>query len=338
MNNKGLKFVIIIAGLVILSFALFEFTNSNTVKTDLAYLEAETVIVRAQVSAPINSISVSEGTDVSIGQEMLILNDLTWRKAAAEIDNAKLMLAAQSKLDNNKKTILEKHLSDMRRAAHEQEKAVLASKHELMQAEKAYELENASVREITGAQIKLAENQFNSMTVNQAVFSLIEKSNQLQGNEIKREQQLKNLLTKKNLLNEDREHYLIGAPVNGRIAQVFAHKGESINTGDKLLEIIPDGKIYVTAYIQEKDIPNIKKGSEAMITFDSAPDEHWIGKVTLISPVGGASILHATPNYTSGHISRIAQRIPVRIKLDANAVNRRFIIGMSATVAIEHIK
>jgi membrane fusion protein (multidrug efflux system) len=338
MNNKGLKVVVVTAGLIILSFVFFEFRNSDTVKTDLAYLEAETITLHSQVSAPINNLNVSEGEDVSLGQEILILNDLTWRKEAAEIDSAKLILIADSKLDENKKSILENHLSDMRIAAREQEEAVLASEYELMQAERAYDLGNVSAREVTGSQIKLAENQFNSMTANQAVFSLIEKINELQGNEIRRGQQFKNLLTRKKLLNESREHYLIGAPVNGRIAQIFAHPGESINTGDKLLQIIPSGKTYVTAYIQEMDIPRIRKGSKAMVTFDSAPNEEWMGEVILISPVGGASMLHATPNYTSGHISRIAQRIPVRIALSSNVTNERFIIGMSATVAIEHIK
>jgi RND family efflux transporter MFP subunit len=137
-------------------------------------------------------------------------------------------------------------------------------------------------------------------------------------------------------LNLDRT--TIRAPVNGIVTNVDLRPGDYATVGRQLLALVDTESIHVDGYFEETKLPWIRVGDRALV--------HIMGvKATLRGSVesvaagiedrerSASSTALANVNPTFSWV-RLAQRIPVKIKLDPNAGDIRLIAGRTATVSI----
>jgi RND family efflux transporter MFP subunit len=137
-------------------------------------------------------------------------------------------------------------------------------------------------------------------------------------------------------LNLDRT--TIRAPVNGIVTNVDLRPGDYATVGRQLLALVDTESIHVDGYFEETKLPWIRVGDRALV--------HIMGvKATLHGSVesvaagiedrerSASSTALANVNPTFSWV-RLAQRIPVKIKLDPNAGDIRLIAGRTATVSI----
>lgn len=68
------------------------------------------------------------------------------------------------------------------------------------------------------------------------------------------------------------EKATVRAPFSGVIEQIFAREGEMASGMLPLIRLVNNAEMYVNADVSEKYLPNIKKGSKAMLTFNSIND------------------------------------------------------------------
>jgi len=137
-------------------------------------------------------------------------------------------------------------------------------------------------------------------------------------------------------LNLDRT--TIRAPVNGIVTNVDLRPGDYATVGHQLLALVDTDTIHVDGYFEETKLPWIRVGDRALV--------HIMGiKAPLHGSVesiaagiedrerSASSTALANVNPTFSWV-RLAQRIPVKIKLDPTAGDIRLIAGRTATVSI----
>lgn len=134
----------------------------------------------------------------------------------------------------------------------------------------------------------------------------------------------------------DLERTEVRAPVNGYVTNLTASVGDYATTGQPVLAIVDSDSFYVYAYFMETKLPAIRDG-------DAAEVRLMAGGVVIPGTVEGLSRAIAPATPADGLLAtvdpefdwiRLAQRIPVRIRLGEIPPGVRLISGLSCTVVV----
>ena len=137
-------------------------------------------------------------------------------------------------------------------------------------------------------------------------------------------------------LNLDRS--TVTAPVNGIVTNFGLLPGRYVNAGAPILAIIDSDTFRVEGYFEETKLRGVHVGDKATVRFLGDP-RILTGHVESIASGiedqsrSTSSDLLASVNPTFNWV-RLAQRVPVRIKLDELPDDSRLVTGRTATVYI----
>jgi RND family efflux transporter MFP subunit len=129
----------------------------------------------------------------------------------------------------------------------------------------------------------------------------------------------------------------VRAPADGFVTNLTASVGDYATVGKGVLAVVDSRSFYVYGYFMETKLPAIHDGDEAEVRL-------MAGNVVLKGEVEGLSRAIADPNATGGLLAsvnpefewiRLAQRIPVRIRLKEVPASVRLVSGLSCTVVIK---
>jgi len=101
------------------------------------------------------------------------------------------------------------------------------------------------------------------------------------------------------------------------------------------LVLVTSNNMRVDANFTETEITFVKPGQSVAVTVDTYPGVTWKGEVDSLSPATGAAYSVIPAQNATGNWVKIAQRVPVRIKLEPQTEGPQLRIGMSANVAID---
>ncbi|MCJ2038989.1 HlyD family secretion protein [Methylobacterium sp. J-059] len=131
----------------------------------------------------------------------------------------------------------------------------------------------------------------------------------------------------------------VKASVNGRITNMELRPGNYVSTGKGVMALVDSDTLRVEGYFEETKLPRIHVGDRARIHLMGDEGvitghvESFAGGIEDRERTAGANLL-ANVNPTFAWV-RLAQRIPVRIKLDEVPDQTRLVSGRTATVAVE---
>jgi len=131
----------------------------------------------------------------------------------------------------------------------------------------------------------------------------------------------------------------IRSPVDGWVTNLLARAGDYATVGRNVVSIVDSGSFWIDAYFEETRLPSIHEGDSAKIRLMGA-DQVISGEVMGFSrgitvanaqadPQGLASV---NPIFTW---VRLAQRVPVRIRITHLPDGTRLAAGLTATVELE---
>jgi len=135
------------------------------------------------------------------------------------------------------------------------------------------------------------------------------------------------------------ERSAIKAPVNGRVTNMTLRPGAYVAVGKGVLALIDSDTLRVEGYFEETKLERIHVGDKAAIRLMgdgrliTGRVESIAGGIEDRERTDGTSLL-ANVNPTFSWV-RLAQRIPVRITLDAVPEDLKLIVGRTATVSVE---
>jgi multidrug resistance efflux pump len=130
----------------------------------------------------------------------------------------------------------------------------------------------------------------------------------------------------------------IRSPVNGYVTNLLTQQGDYASAGKDLLTVVDSDSFWVTGYFDETALPKISIGAPADVKLMGSSD---IIQGRVDSFAHGIAVANVQPN-SAGLPSvnpifawvRLAQRVPVRIKLDQVPKTLKLFIGQTATVGI----
>jgi len=130
----------------------------------------------------------------------------------------------------------------------------------------------------------------------------------------------------------------VKAPRDGHITNLRLAEGNYVNAGEPVMALIDDSTFYVQAYFEETKLPRIRVGDPVKVWLMSA-GEPIQGQVESISR--GITDRNANPDsqllaevQPTFNWVRLAQRIPVRIKLEQLPDGMTLSAGMTASVQV----
>ena len=305
------------------------------VSTDDAYVKADTTILAAKISGYVTEVAARDNAAVRAGDVLARIDDGDYRLAVE---------AAAAKVATQDSTI--QRIEAQRTA---QEAAVAQARAQLAVAEadtqrtvsaltRAQRLNTQEFASQAALDTARADRDRNVAQVAQAKASVTGAEAQLavltaQRAEAERQKaELQNALDR---ARRDLEFTVVRAPVDGVVGNRVVQIGQFVQPGTRMLALVATASIYVEANLKETQLARIALGDAVNVAVDAFSARPIHGRVESISPASGAIFSLLPPENATGNFTKIVQRIPVRIKLDPQAIaNGQLRPGMSVVATI----
>jgi membrane fusion protein (multidrug efflux system) len=111
--------------------------------------------------------------------------------------------------------------------------------------------------------------------------------------------------------------------------------GQFVAAGATAMALVVSGHAWIEANFTEPDLTYVHPGQPVTIHIDTYPDAEWTGTVDSLSPATGAEFSVIPAQNATGNWVKIAQRVAVRIRLDAAPDLPQLRAGLSAVVEID---
>ena len=290
------------------------------VSTDDAYVKADLSVISAKVSGIITAVPVKDNISVRAGDVLAQIDD---RDYTIAVDSARNKLATQNAtIDRLKQQAI------AQQAMIDQAKAQVASaKASLVRASADFERAQTLAQQEYGSKQKLdlarAERDQGEAAVKaaEAAQALTEANLTVLNAQVKEAEgvraELRSSLDKALL---DLSYATVRAPFNGVIGNKAVQVGQYVQPGTRLLALVPLNSAYIEANYKETQLDSIRPGQPADVTVDAADGRVYHGVVESIAPASGSQYSLLPPENATGNFTKIVQRVPVRIRVDGEAI------------------
>ena len=327
-NKKRLKVYIPLAlvVLIILVGAFYWYKDySMYITTDDSHVDADNVSVGAKIMGRISNLYANEGDVV---KKNMLLADLDSTDLIAQ-RNQSLAMKIQSqanlsqseiKYSSDQKSLrvleinLERANDDLTRAKNQLEGGVITQE-QFDHAKKTYE---AAAAQLDAAKALLL--------VSKSMIVSASASVETAGAQIK-------------VLDAQLKNTKLYAPSDGVVARRWLMPGDVVQPSQAVFTITISKNLWIVAFLEETKIAEIQCGQSVKFTIDAFPDIKFSGKVFLVGS-STASVFSLMPaNNAAGNFTKVTQRIPIRISIDAANNNKEIssfniLSGMSSVVKI----
>ncbi len=126
----------------------------------------------------------------------------------------------------------------------------------------------------------------------------------------------------------------IYAPQDGHVSSRKVEKGNYVNVGQPLLEIVSP-EVWVVANFKETQLTHMKKGQRVKIKIDTYPHKRFYGIVDSIQKASGAKASLFPPENAVGSYIKVVQRIPVKILFTDDISKYEIAPGMSVVPRVQ---
>ncbi|MGY2051068.1 efflux RND transporter periplasmic adaptor subunit [Methylobacterium sp. JK268] len=130
----------------------------------------------------------------------------------------------------------------------------------------------------------------------------------------------------------------VRASVNGRISNLDLRPGSYVATGKAVMALVDTDTLHVEGYFEETKLDRIRVGDPVSVHL-MGDERDLSGRVESVAAgiedrerTAGATLL-ANVNPTFAWV-RLAQRVPVRVALDASPATTHLTVGRTATVVV----
>ena len=342
-NGRGLFYVLrlgLIGGAVTAALILGGREIYNRINFVYAYdsrIDADLIIVSSRVAGWVTSLEVTEGSEISKGNLLAVIDSRESKLRLSELEAQLLGLGAERQRLEAERRLIDKQTTSLYSSQLSQLEAarvVVSSlapqlklaKREHQRAQKLFERKVFSRR-----QLDQADNAEQQIERQHQIAAAELKAAQAKLEEAEAERSrldvqdgdLNMLKHRKAELMVKREHQkldlddrTIKSPVTGVVDKTFVKVGEYVTPGQRLALVHDPSKIWIEANIKETEIRRLKIGQKVEVSIDAYPDTEFEGRVLSVGNATTSEFaLLPSPN-PSGNFTKITQRLPVRIAID----------------------
>ncbi len=285
------------------------------VSTDDAYVKADTSTIAAKVAGYLTAVPVAENAHVLKGQILATIDDGDYTNA---VDNATARIATQDATVARYGQQIE-----AQQASVDQAKAqILSAKAEATRTTIEYDRASKLMQSTFGTQQRLdqalADRDRASAAVAASEAALVSAqaavgvlgAQKVEAQKVRGELETTLAMAQRNL-----SFTIVRAPFDGVVGNKAAQPGQYVQTGTRLLALVPLGSAYVEANFKETQIERLKPGMVATIRPDAFSSRTIEGSVESVAPASGSEFSLLPPENATGNFTKVVQRVPVRIKV-----------------------
>lgn len=308
----------------------------NYESTDNAQIESNATPVLSRIAGYIDSVAVSDYSDVKAGQLVVKLDDreaqLAVSQAQADLAQAEADLAtarASLKTIGSSENVASANVDVLRTRLQKAESDL--RRDEALYADGAItkrQLDDSRANVVTArSQVVAGNTQTTQASVQTSTAAA----------QIQKAQAL--IETRKAALEKAQlqlTYANVYAPASGKVGKTSLQVGQFLQPGQPLFTIVNNEQFWIVANFKETQLKNLKIGQPVEIKIDGYPDRKITGKITSFSEATGARTSLLPPDNASGNYIKVTQRVPVKIDLD-NVAQVKDILkaGLSANVDVK---
>jgi membrane fusion protein (multidrug efflux system) len=328
--------VAIVAGIV--WYVRYESRGKYRQGTNDAQVAVDMVVVSPRVAGYVEQVLVTDNQDVAIGQPLVRIDPRTSRAQAAQAEAQ--IAVARAQADSARAQIAEQY------ATIDQAEAQLAA----ARTKAAYDAgEVARYRPLAAsgaetraqlAQLEATARQSAEQVRAQGAALVMQRRRVAAVRTQVRQGEAQGQAARAQLAAADVDvgATVIRAATAGRIGDKSVTVGQYVQAGTRLMSIVPLDKLYVTANFKETQLALMRPGQPVSIEVDALDGITVKGRVDSVSPGTGAQFSLLPPQNATGNFTKITQRVPVRIAIEATPAVRRLLVpGLSVVVTVDTI-
>jgi len=304
--------------------------------TNDAYLQADQVVVSAKVAGTVEEVFVTDNQTVHAGDLLVRIdaraNQARVDQALAQVAQARASIAQyeaqigeqQAMIDQAVATV-DGAVAQRRYNQNEVDRYAPLAASGAESAEKLAQMVSNRDQAVS----TLRQNEASATQARRKIATLRAQIGMAEAQVVQAEAQAKQAQV-------DVDSSLVRASIDGRVGDRQVRIGLAAQIGTRLLTIVPVQSVYLVANFKETQIGLMRAGQPASIKVDALDDDELSGTVDSFSPATGASFALIPANNATGNFTKIVQRVPVRIRIDAGPEARKVLVpGLSVTVAVD---
>ncbi|CAB3807172.1 Multidrug export protein EmrA [Paraburkholderia ultramafica] len=329
-RKRMMTLLVIVILIAAVAYGLYYFLVARFHEdTDDAYVSGNVVQITPQVTGTVVAVNADDTQTVKAGDPLVVLDPADARVA---LEQAKANLAQTVRQvrglfadDNQYQAQVALRQSDLSRAQDDLKRRLTVaqtgavSQEEISHARDAVKSAQAAV---DAAQQQLASNR--ALTAN----TTIANHPNVQAAATK---------VRDAFLNNARN--TLPAPVTGYVAKRSVQVGQRVSPGTPLMAIVPLGGVWVDANFKEVQLKHMRIGQPVELTADVyGSSVVYHGKVAGFSAGTGSAFSLLPAQNATGNWIKVVQRLPVRIELDPQELEKhplRIGLSMQADVNIK---
>lgn len=320
----GVTGLLILGSLTALSYGWL--TQRDWVSTDDAFVAGHIITLKAQTEGTVVEILTENTREVRQGEVVLRLDGLqaevALQQAEAELaESVRALVSLSAKVE----MLQQRQLS----------KAALLQQlqHDLQRYQAAASAGAVSAQQLQNTQDRILELQAGLREVQAEKTSL---EAQIHNTPIENHPSVEKAKNRVRSAYINYRRSTLVAPVSGYVAKRKVQIGDHVKAGTPLLVIVPLEQLWIEANFLEAQIAQIRPGQAASIRVDALGDTFsYHGHVEGISPGTGSTFALLPTDNATGNFIHIAERVPVRIGLEAAELQQHPLRpGLSTTARI----
>jgi multidrug resistance efflux pump len=303
--------------------------------TDNAYVRGNVTILAPQLAGYVATVNVQDFQDVKKGQLLAQIDDRIYRQ---RLDQAHAALAAQSaSLDASEQQRLSAE-ARIRAGEATLQAAKVSRDNAEASASRIESLRERGVSTISDLDQAHGALEQARAGFAQASANLDVARQDLQAIVVGRktlESAVAGAQASVELATIDLQNTQIVAPEDGKLGAIGARIGQYVSPGTQLMAIVPPRR-WVIANFKETQVRRMRLGMPAKLVIDAAKDLTFTGVIESFSPATGSEFSVLKPDNATGNFTKVAQRLPIRIKFDEGQPDvERLLPGLSVTVTVD---
>jgi membrane fusion protein (multidrug efflux system) len=325
--------IAIVAGIV--WYIHHKTTGQYYQETDDATIQADAVTVSPKVNGYVAEVLVADNQDVKAGQPLVRIDP---RDYTAKVSQAQAQIGEASAAIDSAKASIDEQYATIEQTRAQLDSARAKAAHDAGEVARYRPLaaSGAETRQQL-AQLETAARQSAEDVRAQAATLLMQqrKIGTFQAQIRQGEAQARGAQAQLASANVDVGSTILRAAINGRVGNKTVTAGQYATAGTRLMSVVPLDQLYVVANFKETQLALMRPGQPATIAVDALEGTEINGRVSSVSPGTGAQFSLLPPSNATGNFTKIVQRVPVRIAIEATPEARKLLVpGLSVTVTI----